>query len=173
MKKMVLVGLISWIGLSASLADAASSLRFAQLPKALAQIQRNCTEVDGNDVFACPVLRAYVSKDKARLTSSNGIEDLFNQIRKSYSFKVVKPNVGAAHLVERIRSQARGIEDASQRSRALAVAAMIETYILGWEQTVVLDDDTYWAPSVNSSVLVLANPETGLVIQIEHGDTDG
>lgn len=152
------------------------------LPTSLQGLELRCSEFRGSDLFACPVIKAYQwNSATTALPNPRAVNRAFAE---SAGYQVEWASVDAAanaisgrlyQQIQAVREQFEvgEIERPLVLSQGPAYVADLVAYIRGWEQLVFLDDNYYWAASVNASAVILINPRTGLVIEILHGDTDG
>ncbi len=171
---------IFFLSLILPFAAEAATLKKIQLPEALRKIEAQCVAIDGGDAFACPAFKAYQVKGEIDLTRTREVQKLFagngDDGGVEYMLRNYRASEAAKLITQRLADQVenlKGLNPRSSYSQARSVHLALERYVAGWQQLIYGDDDTYWAPSVNASALLLVNPKTKVVIEILHGDTDG
>jgi hypothetical protein len=157
----------------------AASLKTTTLPESLQKLDRECASIDGGDAYACPIYRAYKVQGNADLTRASEVIRLFAAMPdgSEYSLRSDTAKKAAALITSRLAQQTEDLKnlDAAPGSYTSArkVLSGLSNYVAGWKQQVFSDDDTYWAPSVNSATVILVNPKDKIILEIQHGDTDG
>lgn len=162
-------------------AQAAGELKEIAKPQTLTTIDAVCTKyVTAIDTMACPVIRVFQYTGEAKDLRNPRLVGRLLKAGTMASYELGRVNVVEASLVitSRLPQQLDWLLENSEISEAdfSEVESMIsdlQEYVLGWKQIVYGDSDAYWAPSVNAAVVVLVNPQTKVVIEILHGDTDG
>lgn len=140
-----------------------------------------CAGLANNDYLACPIIKTYQLKKFNTdtvlwfLTEKNGYEPV-------QSKGIEARNVIRDSLSGQINAVLECGEDCGIDSpEALAQAARDTIRAIGKflaiadrnKFTIYVDENTYWAPSVNARAVFVLNPIRKTVTIIMHGDTDG
>lgn len=175
--------ILAMLSLVSPLAARADTLEEIFVPADLSRIveSANCHELEETDYFACPKVRAYRwNALNTALPNVNSVNRAFANLG-DYSVVQSTAAVAAAEITKRLRNQSsildelfhRGEITRPVRQQGVDLTTNIRAYVESWQGLVFVDDSTYWAPSVNASVVILIDTTSGVVIEILHGDTDG
>lgn len=159
----------------------ATVLEPVALPETLRALEQRCSAYSETDHFACPVIRAYRWTGLATaIPNPRAVNRAFAE--SFYQVEWASVDAAASAITDRLYQQIEAVREVFEVGEIERPVLLdsgpsfvrdLSAYIRGWEQLVFLDDNYYWAPSVNASAVILINPRTGLVIEILHGDTDG
>lgn len=157
----------------------ASGFSATKLPNDLKAIERSCGSLPKTDYLICPEFSAYKFNGTANdLLKKTVLADLADEDAKALkeASKETASGIIGARLVQQGSAFSEGDEGTftkRQISKAQSLAPKLANFVTSWSKNIFAVKDTYWAPSVNSSTVILVDVDAKLVIVIKHGDTDG
>ena len=159
---------------------------FHKVPSSLEKFTRACRKVEESlfDFYACPKIERFQYKAAADLKKlpdflkSKGLEPVASNAEAAV--KVIEESISSPiGAVSEIRpgletEDLEIFDKAFSKYRTVTSEFLVAiTAAAKNADEVFVDDDTYWAPSVNARAMVLVNKEKKGVTIVWHGDTDG
>lgn len=171
MTKIIVMTLLGFSILSA-FAESARPVKTTSILQELSDECANIATQANADAFACFTVESFAVSN----ASDSAVKAIFDELR-GFSAEVVDASEAAQEITTRFNEQANSLVDISDDlwSQVMGLSEELQAYVQYAHRRgarILMDNNTYWAPSVNASAVLIVWPQLKRVEVILHGDTD-